>query len=227
MKDVVALLPLKKNSERVKNKNIRLFNGIPLFQVILNTLLQSRKIDQVVINTDSDEIKEMISEYSDKRILMHDRPAELQGDLVSMNKIIEHDINLIPSSLYLQTHSTNPLLDLKTIEDAIEIMKRHLNDKKFDSLFSVTEYRTRFYDQNGKAINHDPNELIRTQDLPPYYEENSNIYLFTKESFVNNGNKRIGREPCLYPMNETESIDIDIESDFIYAEYLHQQKFKD
>lgn len=227
MKDVVALLPLKKNSERVKNKNIRLFNGIPLFQVILNTLLQSRKIDQVVINTDSDEIKEMISEYSDKRIIMHDRPAELQGDLVSMNKIIEHDINLIPSSLYLQTHSTNPLLDLKTIEDAIEIMKRHLNDKKFDSLFSVTEYRTRFYDQNGKAINHDPNELIRTQDLPPYYEENSNIYLFTKESFVNNGNKRIGREPCLYPMNETESIDIDIESDFIYAEYLHQQKFKD
>lgn len=227
MKDVVALLPLKKNSERVKNKNIRLFNGIPLFQVILNTLLQSRKIDQVVINTDSDEIKEMISEYSDKRIIVHDRPAEFQGDLVSMNKIIEYDINLIPSSLYLQTHSTNPLLDLKTIEDTIEIMKRHLNDKKFDSLFSVTEYKTRFYDQNGKAINHDPNELIRTQDLPPYYEENSNIYLFTKESFVNNGNKRIGREPCLYPMNQTESIDIDIESDFIYAEYLHQQKFKD
>ena len=109
-----------------------------------------------------------------------ERPLELRGHDVSMNKIIDYDISQFPADLYLQTHSTNPLLGVETITAAIERFIK-INPNK-DSLFSVTRFQTRFYHENGEALNHDPAVLIKTQDLPVLYEENSCIYLFTKEA---------------------------------------------
>ena len=110
-----------------------------------------------------------------------DRPEELCGDFVSMNRIIEYDLSQLPGEHFLQTHSTNPLLTVETLNNAIETYFNNL--KTNDSLFSVTQWQTRFYWQNGDPVNHNPEELIRTQDLPPVFEENSNFYIFSKSSF--------------------------------------------
>ena len=173
-------MPMKGESERVHNKNMRLFNGQPLCSVMLDTLCASSLIDKVIVNTDSVEIKAFIeSRY--KNVVVIERPEHLLGHDVSMNKIIDYDINLFPADLYLQTHSTNPLLKEETITAAIQTF---IGSKpKKDSLFSVTRFQTRFYHENGEALNHDPEVLIKTQDLPVMYEENSCIYLFTKEAF--------------------------------------------
>lgn len=215
-KTIIALMPMKGESERVHNKNMRQFNGQPLCSVMLDKLVASEHIDRVVVNTDSPVIKEFIEERYSK-VTVVDRPEDLLGHDISMNKIIGHDIELFPADLYLQTHSTNPLLTLQTIDAAIEKLKA--DNGNHDSLFSVTKFQTRFYNQDGSAINHNPEILIKTQDLPALYEENSCIYLFTKEAFSKN-NRRIGNAPIMFEMEPIEAVDIDVEEEFVLAEKL-------
>jgi CMP-N-acetylneuraminic acid synthetase len=93
---------------------------------------------------------------------------------------------------------------------------------EFDSVFSVTRLQTRLYEENGKALNHDPNVLLRTQDLEPLFEENSNFYIFSKDSFSNTNGKRIGLKPWLFEVNKLEALDIDEEEDFLLAEAVQK-----
>ncbi len=217
---IVALLPMKGHSERVKNKNLRNFDGQPLCSHIISSLNDSKEIDDIYIDTDSLEIEEYVSGLSSK-IHIIIRPEALRGDMVSMNRIIEHDISTIDGDTFLQTHATNPLLSSATIDRAC----RKYLEVKNDSLFSVTRLQTRLYDKNGKAINHDPEKLIRTQDLDPLFEENSNLYLFSRKSF-NEAGRRIGNDPFLFETDPIESMDIDTEEDFLIAEQIHKIRAK-
>ena len=219
---IVALLPMKGNSERVPNKNLKDFCGKPLYHRVMNTLLSSNYIDKVAVNTDSDVIKNDLKEHFGDNVVVVNRPIEIIGDFVSMNKIIKCDINSIEADFYLQTHSTNPLLKKKSLDKAIEKMISLMESKEFDSIFSVTKLQTRLYKANGEPFNHDPSELLRTQDLEPLYEENSNFYIFTKESFFNSGEKRIGLKPFMFEIDKIEAVDIDEPQDFIIAESLYK-----
>jgi len=224
-KDVVALLPMKGNSERVPNKNIKDFNGKPLFYYMLKSLLSSNYISYVVVNTDSDNIANKVQNLFPKNVIIEKRPNEICGDFVSMNKIIEYDINIHDSKFYIQTHSTNPLLRSETIDNAIVEMKK-LYNKGFDSIVSVNKLQSRFYDIENKPINHDPKNLVRTQDLTPIYEENSCFYIFTKNGFINAGKRRIGKKPYFFSIDKVESVDIDEHQDFVLAENIFKQKYK-
>jgi CMP-N-acetylneuraminic acid synthetase len=219
MNEIMALVPMKGHSERVPDKNIRDFNGKPLLYWVIAHLYQSEYISQVVVDTDSEIIAEKCRQYF-REIVIIERPAALQGDFVSMNQIIEHDLTFLKGDeFYLQTHATNPLLTFKTINRAVKVFMSNLANG-YDSLFSVNRIQTRCYNIQGQGINHNPNELLRTQDLAPIYEENSNLYLFSRDSFGNSG-KRIGKRPYLFEMNRYEAIDIDNEEDFKFAEYLY------
>ena len=221
MLKITALLPMKVHSERVPDKNIKNFCGRPLYHAVLSTLLQSKYIDKVVINTDSDIIKEDALKNFE-RVVIIDRPKEIQGDFVSMNDIIAYDLSKIEGEHFLQTHSTNPLLQTDTIDLAIGTYFKNLN--QFDSLFSVTRLQTRLYWKDGVPINHNPNELLRTQDLPPVYEENSNFYIFSKESFVDAGRARIGLKPQMFEISKLEAVDIDEPEDWGIAEVLYKRR---
>ncbi|MDG2255717.1 MAG: acylneuraminate cytidylyltransferase family protein [Opitutaceae bacterium] len=216
--DLVALLPMKANSERVKGKNFREFAGKPLFKWMLDALVEVNEIDCIIINTDARHILEANGLKECSRIRIRERKSELCGDFVSMNKIIEDDILNVESGDYLMTHTTHPLISPQTIRSAITEYKEGTAKGK-DSLFSVNRYQTRFYKKNGTPINHDPDNLIRTQDLEPWYEENSNLYLFSKDSFFS-ANARIGTKPILFETPTTESQDIDNKIDWRTAEIL-------
>ena len=211
---VKALVPMKHHSERVKGKNFREIGGKPLYHWILESLHRSKYIDEIIINTDSDLIAEDVSKNFNVTIL--NRPDYLLGDMVSMAPLTKYDLSKTGGEYYLQTHSTNPLLTTDTINKAIETF---FSLDQYDSLFTVTPIQTRFYWSDGRAINHDPDNLIRTQDLPVIYEENSCIYIFSRKMFNTRGH-RLGKNPYMMPMNKIEAIDIDDESDFIMAEYF-------
>jgi CMP-N-acetylneuraminic acid synthetase len=216
---LVALVPMKAHSERVPNKNTRDFNGRPLFHWILGTLEATSVVDEIVVNTDSERIaEEAAAEFGATTI---ERPEELRGDDVSMNRIILHDVAQVDADIYLQTHCTNPLLERETIVDAVEAYRE---DPDADSLFSVTPMQTRLWDGDAEPINHNRDELRRTQDLPPVYEENSNLYLFTGTS-VRRRENRIGDDPAMFPMGPQEAYDIDEMIDFKIAEFLHRDRF--
>ena len=210
---VVALLPLKAHSERIPGKNFKPLAGKPLFRWILDTLLDIERIDAVVINTDAAEELHAAGLPDDPRVKLCERPEPLRGDFVSMNLILAHDIENHPADQYLMTHVTNPLLSGATINAAFD----RLAQSDADSLFAVNRWQTRFYREDGSPVNHNPDELIRTQDLEPWFEENSCLYLFTAESFKQT-NARIGLTPILFETPRLESIDIDEPEDWMLAE---------
>ncbi len=219
---IIALLPMKGNSERVPNKNMRSFDAAPLYHAILKVLLTSEHIEKVAIDTDSDIIADDAKEHFGERVIIIDRPEKIRGDFVSMNTIIDFDLSQLEGEHFLQTHSTNPLVGRTTIDAAIEKYFKHL--ETYDSLFSVTRFQTRLYDKDARPINHDPNELLRTQDLEALFEENSNFYLFSKSAFYNADKKRIGLKPQLFEVNRLEAVDIDEPEDFKLAELLYSHK---
>lgn len=218
--NLVALLPMKAHSQRVSGKNFKKLGHQPLFRWILDTLLSIEAIDLIVINTDARDILTENNLPLDDKILIRDRNLELQGDSVSMNLILEDDIHAIDSCTYLMTHTTNPFLSRQSILKALKLFH---SDTNSDSLFTVNRFQTRFYDSEVKPINHDPTNLLPTQDLPPWFEENSCLYIFDKQSF-NKTSARIGTHPLMFEIPKIESIDIDEPSDWDFAEALATSK---
>ena len=212
----IALLPMKAHSERVNGKNFRNLAGKPLFRWILDSLIELDVIDEIVINTDARNELEKNGLFETDKVRIRDRRREICGDHVSMNLIIQDDLSSTEADRYLMTHTTNPLLKSNTLQNALSEYQRGCLQGKIDSLFGVTKFQTRFYRTDGTAINHDPENLIRTQDLEPWYEENSCIYIFSKTSFGQT-KARIGRKPLLFEVPKLEAIDIDEKEDWFLA----------
>lgn len=216
---LVALLPMKAHSERVPGKNFRVLGHKPLYAWMLDTLLAIDAIDSVVINTDAVAELSLDPRLRQPRVVLRERSAALCGDFVSMNLIIADDIAAVPADSYVMTHVTNPFLSPATMRAAVEAYQAGLAAGSADSLFTVTRHQTRFYRADGSAINHDPANLIRTQDLEPWFEENSCMYLFSAASFART-QARIGEHPILFPIPKREAVDIDDQDDWNVAALL-------
>jgi len=213
---------MRHQSQRVPGKNYRPLAGKPLYQHIIETLLAVKEISKLVVDSDSPPVIEGLQrDFPQVQII--DRPEHLRLNTTPMNEILLYDTSLLEADYYLQTHSTSPLLRPETISKAIQTF---LADYPMhDSLFSVTRLQTRLYDHYGQALNHDPNILLQTQDLPPVYEENSCLYIFTRAKLSQRRN-RLGDQPLMFEINADEAWDIDEELDFAVAEFLMQQRNK-
>ncbi len=216
MTKIIALVPMRHHSQRVPGKNYRQLAGRPLYHYILDTLSACPEIHQIVVDTDSPDIKSGIQVYYPDITILK-RPEHLRGDAVPMNEILIHDTAQIKADFYLQTHSTNPLLQSQTVSEAVAALLDVY--PAYDSLFSVTRRQIRLWDQLGRAINHNPDILLQTQDLPPIYEENSCLYIFTRQTLVSRHN-RLGARPLMFEIEAQEALDIDDEIDFQICELL-------
>lgn len=218
--NIIALVPMRHHSQRVPGKNYRPLAGKPLFHHIIEILLAVPEINQIVVDTDSDEVMAGLKGHFPSVSIIN-RPESLRADDVPMNEILIHDTGLFPADFYLQTHSTNPLLKSESISKAIQLLITNYPAR--DSLFSVTRLQTRLYDKDGNALNHNPKELIQTQDLPPVYEENSCIYMFTRENLLAKRH-RISDKPLMFAIDADEAWDIDEELDFAICDFLLKRK---
>ena len=219
MPKIVALVPMRHHSQRVPGKNFRPLAGKPLFHHIIGSLLACPEITQVVVDTDSPPVIQGLQEFF-PGVTVLERPEHLQADTISMNEILMYDTSQIQADYYLQTHTTNPQLQPATISRSLKTFLA--NTPAYDSLFSVTRLQKRLWDQQGKAINHNPAVLLQTQDLPPVYEENSCIYIFTRQTLLSRRN-RLGEHPFMFEIDAAQAWDIDEELDFLFTEFLMQQ----
>jgi glucose 1-dehydrogenase len=227
-KSFCTIIPIKHISDRVPGKNYRDFNGRPLFTVILDTVLKSKYINRIIIDTNSPIVKSIIKkEYTNTNpiITVYDRPEHLHSGKTPVNVLLENVINALDLNYdyFIQTHATNPLLTHETFDNCIKCFLDQKNT--YDSLFTSKKLQTRLYTFKDKveALNHNPNELLPTQELEPLYEENSCVYIFTKDKLIER-HHRIGYKPYIYVMNDIESTDIDTECNFIMAQTLYQHK---
>jgi CMP-N-acetylneuraminic acid synthetase len=220
MSKLAALVPMRHHSQRVQGKNYRPLAGKPLYQHLIEALLAVPEISAIVVDTDSQPVIDGLRrDFPQVRVI--NRPEQLRADTISMNEILIYDTSQLEADFYLQTHSTNPLLRPATISKAIQTFL--VDFPKHDSLFSVTRLQARLYDQHGLALNHDPNILLQTQDLPPVYEENSCIYIFTRENLSLRSN-RLGEKPLMFEIDAAEAWDIDEEIDFAITDFLMKQR---
>lgn len=220
MARIVALVPMRHHSERVPGKNYRMFAGRPLYHHIIKTLLNCPLVEEIAVDTDSPIILEHAA-GNFPQVKLIERPQRLRADAIPMNDVLLYDVTQIKADYYLQTHSTNPLLRTETISRAIQQFLD--NYPMYDSLFSVTRIQTRLWDRLARAINHNPAILLRTQDLSPVYEENSNIYIFTRSTLETRHN-RIGERPLMFEIDRMEAWDINGELDLLIAEFFYLQR---
>ena len=203
---MIIYIPIKENSQRVPNKNFREFCGKPLWEHTIDKL----KDFEVVIDTDSEEI---ITKCIDKDwVLSYHRPLHLRGDNVSVVDLVKNFFKKNPTKDWIcQIHVTSPFLLVNHLKDLEEKSKTW----EYDSAFSVDVIQNRFWrdEEYGLApVNHNPMKLEQTQDLPPYYMENSYFYFFTTE-VLKLGN-RIGKNPKPIPIEYPYNLDIDTEQDW-------------
>ena len=209
----VAFLIIKAHSQRVPDKNFRPLAGRPLFRWIVDALLATPAVARVVIDTDCAQRLRAVGLPDDDRLALLDRHPSLLGDHVTANRLIEGSLPHLGTGAILMTHATSPFLQPETLGRAIA----RFQASNADSLFGVTRHQARFWRSDGRAVNHDPADLVPTQQLEPWFEENSSLYLFTAASFRATG-ARIGRAPELFETPALESIDIDTEDDWVLAE---------
>jgi len=223
MTRMAALVPMRHHSERVPEKNFRPLAGRPLYSYILETLLQVEAVEAVVVDTDSPVIKAgLAAEFPS--VIVLDRPESLRAPDIPMNDVILWDIRQVPAEHYVQTHSTNPLLTAETIARGLDQYFDSLDSH--DSLFSVTRWQKRLWTPEGKPLNHDPGELIQTQNLPAIMEENSCLYVFSRQDMLARHN-RIGARPLLFEIGADEAWDIDDSMDFQIVENLLRSRSND
>lgn len=211
---VTAIVPMRHSSERVKGKNYRDLNGKPLFRHVVDALLESAGVHKVVIDTDSSPIMDYCRQHMPDVVLL-ERPESLRDGSIAMNLVLENTLTQLDGDVFLQTHSTNPFLTSASIDAAICAFF----EAGVDSLFSVTPVHARYWWDSQRAVNHDPSVLLRTQDLPPLYLENSCLYLFKRDAFLAEGN-RVTANRMIFPMEDLEAVDIDTEADWAIAAAL-------
>lgn len=216
---MIAYLIIKKYSERVPGKNFRELGDKPLFRWILDTLQDVVELERIVINTDSRDRLATLGLVETERLVLRDRQKHLLGNDVTANTLISADLDEIEGEEWLMTHVTNPFLSADTIRNGIARYRQCVDEGSADSLFSVNHVNRRLYGADGEAINHDPQRLIPTQDLPRVYEENSCLYIFSKTSFRTT-DARIGQKPHLFETPRLESLDIDEIEDWRLAEMM-------
>lgn len=220
MSEVIAFLPMRKGSQRIKNKNIKEFAGVKggLTFIKISQLLKSQKIDKVIVSTNDEEVKNIALSFNDEKIIIDDRPEHLASSETSTDELVKYVPSIIENGIVLWTHVTSPFVTEKLYDDMIAKYLQELD--QFDSLMSVTKIQKFLWDKE-KPINYDKSKekWPRTQTIEPIYEINSGAFIADIEVYKRL-NDRVGKKPCLYELSDKEAFDIDWEDDFEIAEIL-------
>ena len=215
---VTAVVPMKLNSQRLPQKNIKCFtNGDPLCHYILSTLLKVEGINEVYVYCSNP----MIQEFLPSRVKYLQRSESLDQDITKMNEVLRCFAEEIDSDIYVMTHTTAPFIKKESIEKGLRAVCSGNNDSAF-----AAKKIQEFLWKNGVPFNYELNNIPRTQDLPILYEETSGFYIYQKE-IITKYNRRIGKNPYIVEVGEIESVDIDEAEDFMIADAIYNHLLKE
>lgn len=214
---IVAIVPMKLNNTRLPQKNTKSFtNGKPLCYYILHTLLEIDKIDEVYVYCSNEKIKD----YIPQGVRFLKRSATLDTDTTSMNEVLAAFAKDVPADIYVMTHTTAPFISAESIEKGLDAVLSGMND----SAFAAKKLQD-FLWKNGTPFNYSLDNIPRTQDLDPLYEETSGFYIYERYVIEDMG-RRIGQSPFIVEVNEIEAVDIDEKEDFEIADAIYNHIYR-
>lgn len=217
MSKIIAVVPMKLNSQRLPQKNIKPFtNGKPLCSYILSTLLTVAEVDEVYVYCSNPQIRNYIPEG----VRYLKRSESLDQDTTKMNEVLQCFAKDVPADIYVMTHTTAPFISAESIRKGVQAVKSGV----YDSAFAAKKLQD-FLWKDGKPFNYSLDNIPRTQDMDPLYEETSGFYIY-RSGVITDLNRRIGDTPYVVEVGEIESIDIDEPEDFLIADAVFNHIFR-
>lgn len=221
---IVSFIPIKLNNQRLPGKNTMMLQGRSTCDYIFETISNVDIIDEKYVYCSDEAIKPYIKPYEDKGLKFLKRDPYLDGFKVKGLEIIDYFVRDIDADIYVLTHVTQPFTKSKSIENALN----KVISGEYDSAFSAVVLQDYMW-MNGKPLNYDLKNIVRTQDLAPIYMETGAFFIFKKEVFTEL-RQRIGNKPYIYEIDQFEAVDIDTAEDFEFAKvvamYLESLKEK-
>tara|TARA_R110002020_G_scaffold267101_3_gene482222 strand:- start:9305 stop:9967 length:663 start_codon:yes stop_codon:yes gene_type:complete len=215
-KTITAIVPVRKGSQRVKNKNFKDFAGTNLLKIKLETLKQVKTIDKIVVSTDSDKAIQIAKEFN---VDYHKRDTYHASSECNNSEFYQNLAENIEGDYLMYTPVTAPLIEVKTYYDFIN---RFSNSTIHDSMVTVSYIKDHLWLDN-KPINYDPSNTPNTQDLPDIVKLTYGINIISRENMIKFRNV-VGNKPVFYVLEGEETIDIDTPMDFEFAQYLYKNK---
>lgn len=224
-------------SKGIKNKNIRSFLGRPLALYTLSTidlfLKKSPEIKyDIILNTDSMELKDIFDRNPLRQVKFIERKAKLAGDRISKMEVIKDSLICMEKKgnrydIVIDLDITSPL---RTENDLREIFNKQISNN-YDVVFSVTESRRNPYfnmvkkDENGFYDRVIESKFIARQQAPEIFDMNASIYAYSINFLKNNTNIFDGN--CgVVKMMDTGILDLDHERDFELMEVIAKHLLK-
>lgn len=225
MDKTTFFLPIRKGSQRVKNKNTREFANYSggLVEIKLSQLIKSEIVDEILISTNCEESIDIAQRFKslDSRIKIDKRPDYLCLDSTPLTELINYAAEIVEMDHICWGHVTTPLVSATLYDEAILSYYKTLKIGNYDSLVSVLELKNFFLDSQARLINgNHKGKWPRTQDLDPVYEMNHAMFINSKDNYIKY-NDRLGIKPYMYKMNKMQSFDVDWMEDFLIAEQLY------
>ncbi len=216
MSKIVAVVPVRKGSQRVKSKNTTRFHDTTLLDLKLNVLKNVKGLNRVIVNTDCEVCKEIAKSHG---VELYERDEYFASSNVTNDVHWRHIAEVTDSEVLMLAQTTSPMVRVSTYESAIKQFLDH--GCQFDSVNSVSAEK-KFLWQNGKSLNYDINKTPKSQDLPNIVSLNFAITIINKENMYSRGNV-VGENPKFIELDRIESLDVDEQVDFEFAEFVYSK----
>lgn len=215
---ITAVIPVRKGSQRVKDKNLRPFAGTTLLDVKIKSLLQVPEIDSIVVNTNSEAAIEFVGEeYAGTKVTYHRREEYYASSQCSGSDFFKHLGEVTDTDIFIYAPCTSPFVKPETFSTCI---KKFLEDNGEHDCVSTVSSVKEFLWLDGKAMNYDPLNAPNSQNLPDVVALNFGATVVKKEDLIKNHNI-IGKRPDFVITSDIEAVDIDTPLDFYIAEQLY------
>ena len=220
MDKITFFLPVRAGSQRVKNKNTKLFAGIKggLLANKLRQLRELKNVNEVILSTNDKEAIEIAKAMQIPLLKVVPRPDCLCDSSTNLKDLIRYVHGITVSDHIVWGHVTTPLVTGEMYDKAIACYLQSL-ENGYDSLISVSPFQNFLLDGEGHMVNNSTGlEWPRTQDLTPLYEINHAMFIAPRRLYAEG--RRSGAHPKLYELDKLRSFDVDWDDDFVIAEAL-------
>jgi len=218
MTKTIAFIPVRGGSKSIPGKNIKIFCGKPLVYWVVNELNQSELIDEIIVATDSENIKKTVSEFGFKKVLIYNRDEKNASDTSSTEDVMLEYIknkSLKDEDIFMLVQATSPFTKKHHFEEGL----KQLFDSKKDSLLTCSRVKRFFWNEEGQPLNYNYKSRPRRQNFQGQLVENGAFYINTVGN-IREYNNRLSGKISIYEMPEYTSVEIDEEEDWIIAERL-------
>ncbi len=221
MSKIIAFIPVRGGSKSIPLKNIKLFCGKPLVCWNIEALQQAEDVDEIVIATDSQIIKDTVTKFNYKKVVLYDRKPENACDTASTESVMLEYIEsakLKADDIFMLVQATSPLTESNHFSEALSLYKKG----SYDSILSCVKNYRFFWSDEGTSINYDYKNRPRRQNFDGVYMENGAFYINTVANIQSEKNRLSGKIG-IYEMPEYTATEIDEPDDWTILENLKKR----